>query len=145
MDAIQFWQMQVAKASLSFSTLNVELKDCGAGTGSAVFAFDQDDSCMLSVHANSGTKLLELNNTRVKTKHVRAMLLFMFGFLSCVANEADEPVKKRGRQTKNTTTTTTTPAVVSAPHMSASFANTPIRWDDISNTNTIDTMIAFLE
>ena len=136
MEEIKNWQMAVTKASLSFSTLNVELEMCGNATGSLVFAFDADDSCIITVNASSGAKLLELNNTRVKTKHVRAMLLFLLGCLS--QNDAEEPVKKRGRAVK------TAPAIA-APRMSASFANTPIAWTDISDTQTIDTIVAFLD
>lgn len=140
-EEIKAWQMAVTKASLTFDSLIVELEGVGDASGTVAFTKDQtSDEWALGIV--DGAKLKELHNTRVLTKHVRAMLLFLFGHVSAppeVTTAVEEPVKKRGRVVKNTQPTTST------PRMRASFANTPIKWDSVTRADTIDTIVAFLE
>lgn len=143
---IKEWQMTVTKASLTFDALHVELAGAGDASGAVTFTKNQDvDGWDVNVDTKSGTKLKELHNTRVLTRHMRAMLRFLYDYLhtptELTAAAVDEPVvKKRGRVAKHATTPVTV-----APLMSAFFANTPIKWDVVLRADTIDTIVAFLE
>ena len=137
------WKTAVMKASLNFSTLCVELEHAASATGSLTFAFDEeDDTCCITVKATKDSKLLSLDQNRIATRHVRGMLLYAMDL--CISSQesgfkTEEPVKKRGR---GGSAATVTPSI---PRMRAFYLNTPLTWDNVSTSRTIEAIVAFLE
>lgn len=137
------WQTAVMKASLNFSTLCVELEHAACASGSLVCTFDQDETFSVMVKAAKESKLYSLNNIRFANRHARALLLYVMDV--CLSSQecvpkADEPAtKKRGRGAA-------APSVpLSIPRMRAFYLNTPLTWDNVSTSRTVDAIVAFLE
>lgn len=136
MSEIKQWQNAVTKASLAFDTLQVELQNVACASGSLLFAIDDADVCLVTVNPGSDAKLMELDKTRVGKRHIRAILLYLLGYCDTVVEPQQPPQKKiRGKAQQKP---------LCHSRMTAAYANTPIRWDDVT-TNNINAVVAFLD
>lgn len=131
------WKNEVMKATLVFDTIVVQMHACGTNDCSLTLQLSDEG---LKVSVDSGClSVMRLNNVWFQCSKIRALLLYLYGFLPPISNdEPDEELvvtKKRGRQTK--------PQTKPKPRMSVSFKNTPIEWMDFTPVH-LNAVEAFL-
>lgn len=143
-EAVQAWQQEVAKATMSFDTLEVALVDCDNESMLYQLTREKDlTSITIKCNQQQTTKLQQsLHEQLFPSTKLEGILLYLFGYVKPATQKEDAveenpTTKKRGRPKPKV-------QIVANPHMVVKFCDTPFVWESFAPSD-IPAIIALFE